>query len=240
MKSNCEVGAFGDGAVAARHGYRARILLVHTRHQLEFYGTVIGGNTFLWFNRVLNVQGLLSGLDTTVFVSHAKVTFTANAKVTTLKVPNSSIRFSSSTTLAITDFTQLSPLFLGMGWDTNLQSSGLAGNDLSEGLTFPVKPAGLPGGIKNVDWQATFSSFTPGLKVNWQWGAAVYKQFDTDYNSFGVKPVDDNQTSQDKNSDHAGTPENFKDFVIGGAIGGGGSNFPGPYSGTGSCSLTAP
>jgi len=40
-----------------------------------------------------------------------------------------------------------------------------------------------------------------------------------------------------KNSDHAGTPENFKTFVVGGATGGGGSNFTGSYSATGSCAL---
>jgi hypothetical protein len=74
--------------------------------------------------------------------------------------------------------------------------------------------------------------------VNWQWGAAAYTSFSMAYNSLGVKPVDDNKASQYKNSDHAGTPENFKTFVVGGARGGGGSNFTGSYSGTGSCALT--
>ena len=93
-------------------------------------------------------------------------------------------------------------------------------------------------GIKNVIWQATFSSDRSGLSVNWQGGAAVYTNFSTDYNSLGVKPVDDNKASQFQNSYHAGTSENFKQFVIGGAGGGGGSNFTGSYSGTGSCALT--
>ena len=48
-----------------------------------------------------------------------------------------------------------------------------------------------------------------------------------------VKPVDSNSASQYHNSDHAGTPENFKSFVTGGARGGGGSNFTGSYSATG-------
>lgn len=34
------------------------------------------------------------------------------------------------------------------------------------------------------------------------------------------------------NSDHAGTPECWKSFVVGGAHGGGGSTFTGSYSGT--------
>lgn len=73
--------------------------------------------------------------------------------------------------------------------------------------------------------------------MNWQWGAAAYTNFDTHYNGLGVNPVDDNKASQYKNSDHAGTPENFKSDVTGGARGGGGSNFTGSYSGTGSCAL---
>jgi hypothetical protein len=47
-----------------------------------------------------------------------------------------------------------------------------------------------------------------------------------------VKPVDDNKASIYQNSDHAGTPEYFQTYVIGGATGGGGSNFTGSYSAT--------
>jgi hypothetical protein len=95
-------------------------------------------------------------------------------------------------------------------------------------------PNGFPGGIKQVTWQGMFFSLTPGLKVQWQWAAAVYHNADfaTDYNLLGVKPVDDNSASVYLNSDHAGTPENFKSDVVGGARGGGGSNFTGSYSGT--------
>jgi hypothetical protein len=45
------------------------------------------------------------------------------------------------------------------------------------------------------------------------------------------------QASIYKNSDHAGTPENFRASVTGGASGGGGSNFNGSYTATGSCVL---
>jgi hypothetical protein len=62
----------------------------------------------------------------------------------------------------------------------------------------------------------------------------VYTQFTTDLNGIGVKPIDGGQMNPYNNSDHAGTPENFKSFVTGGARGGGGSNFTGSYSGTAS------
>ncbi len=71
-----------------------------------------------------------------------------------------------------------------------------------------------------------------GVTFSWQWAAAVYTRFDTDPDALGVKPVDDNKASVYHNSDHAGTPENFRSFVVGGARGGGGSNFTGSYSGT--------
>jgi len=153
-------------------------------------------------------------------------------------VPGSAITFSSATTTATTDYVLLKPTFLGKGWKTQLQFSGLAGNDLMTAVEFKVPSGGLPGGIKDVAFTATFSSYAPGLTVNWQWAAAVYTSFDTDYNALGVKPVDDNKASEYKNSDHAGTPENFKPFVTGGASGGGGSNYTVSYSATGSCVLT--
>jgi len=204
----------------------------------NFNGTAVAAGDSVWFNGVTKVSGL-SASPVTVFVTHATITFTANGKTYLLTVPDSEITFSTSTTLATTSFEVLSKeIGSPLGWDTDLPFSGLAGNDFLAAVTFKVPASGLPGGIKNVIWQATFSSNTSGLTVNWQWGAAVYTNFGTDYNSLGVKPVDDNKASQYKNSDHAGTSENFKSFVIGGATGGGGSNFTGSYSGTGSCALT--
>jgi hypothetical protein len=96
-------------------------------------------------------------------------------------------------------------------------------------------PANIPGGLNPVTWSGTISSDTPGVTINWQWAAAVYTSFSSDYTLLGVKPVDDKTASQYQNSDHAGTPENFKQFVIGGARGGGGANYTGSYSGTGKC-----
>jgi hypothetical protein len=70
------------------------------------------------------------------------------------------------------------------------------------------------------------------VNVNWQWAAAVYTNFTTAYNALGVKPVDDKVQNPYLNADHAGTPENFKQFVIGGATGGGASNYTGSLSST--------
>ena len=78
----------------------------------------------------------------------------------------------------------------------------------------------------------TFCSDHCGLSFQWKWAAAVYDCGTDCENDLGVKPVDGDKFSQFLNSDHAGTPEYIKDCVIGGARGGGGSNYTGSYSGT--------
>ena len=130
--------------------------------------------------------------------------------------------------------------FSGGMWVTRVPSSGLAGNTFFSALSYMV-PANIPGGVKNVTWSGTVSPSAPGVSLQWQWAAAVYTVFTSDYNSLAVKPVDDTKASVYKNSDHAGTPENYKTIpdtnqsnVVGGATGGGASNYTGSYSGTGS------
>lgn len=131
----------------------------------NFNGTAINQGDYIWFTGVLTVKGLGS-TSTTVYVSHASVTFTVNNQTYTIKVPSSAITFSSATTVATTDYVQLQPLFLGKGWKTQLQLTGLAGNDLMTAVEFKVPAGGLPGGIKDVALTATFSSYAAGLTVN--------------------------------------------------------------------------
>ena len=120
-------------------------------------------------------------------------------------------------------------------WVTRVPAKGLAGNTFLSGLGYLV-PANLPGGIKNVKWSGTVAIDTAGVSIQWKWAAAVYKGFSSDNNALGVKSVADNKASQYKNSDLAGTPENYKSKITGGvsggATGGGGSNYTGSYSGT--------
>jgi hypothetical protein len=100
-------------------------------------------------------------------------------------------------------------------------------------VAFPVPcPNGLPGSIHPVAWTASFFASKPGATVDWTWSAAVYTSFSTSYNTLGVKATDSNQYPPYMNSDHAGTPENFKPFVVGGATGGGGSNYTGSLCST--------
>jgi len=115
-------------------------------------------------------------------------------------------------------------------WNTTVPLSA-SDEVFFDGLAYQVPAGGLPGGISPIVWEGDFSSNQSGLSINWKWGAAVYSTFSTDYNSLGVKAGHSNDCNYN-NSDHAGTPENYKQYVIGGATGGGGSNWTGSWSGT--------
>src|SRR3954454_24955585 len=188
----------------------------------NFNGTPIAAGNYIWFNSVFKVQGLGT---TPVTVAVLRQTVTSDAF--TITVPPAVITFDPNLTTATT-------IFEGMEWVTQARP-GLPGNTFLSGAAYQV-PNNLPGGLNPVTWQASFVTDTPGITVQWQWAAAVYTSFSTDLNALGVKPVDDNKASIYQNSDHAGTPENFTSFVIGGPRGGGGSNFTGSLSASGSVS----
>jgi hypothetical protein len=190
----------------------------------NFNGTAIAAGDYIWFSSVAKVQGVGSS-PVTLNVTNQTITFTANGTPYTLNVPDTTIVLSPSTSTASTSFG-------ADGWSVSAPTS-FSGNVFLSGLGWQAVN-GLPGGIKNVTWTGDFSTNTSGIKVNWQWAAAVYTNFTSNESALQVKTVDDNHADTYQNSDHAGTPENFKPYVTGGARGGGGSNWSGSYSGTAS------
>jgi hypothetical protein len=195
----------------------------------NFNGTPISAGNYIWFNSVFTVHGLSSS-PTTIAFNNATIQFSANGNNYNLNVPGGTINFNPAIQMAKTVFDNNH-----QHWITSL-APGSSGNTFLVGYTFQVPNGGLPGGINPVTWSGQFTTDTQGITIQWQWAAAVYTSFSNDYNAIGVKPIDANQGSQYLNSDHAGTPENEKAYVVGGARGGGGSNWTGSYSGTGSCS----
>jgi hypothetical protein len=192
----------------------------------NFNGTAIPAGSTVWFTSAFKINGAGSGPVSFQFTNDT-ISFSVNGTNTTVNAPNAEVTLSPSATTATTTFDTATNT-----WETTLPMH-FSGNGFLDAVALPV-PSGLPGGIKNVTWQGQFSSDTSGLNVNWQWAAAVYTTFGTDYNALNVKPTDDNHVSVYQNSDHAGTPEAFLSYVVGGATGGGGSNFTGSLSGTAS------
>jgi hypothetical protein len=190
----------------------------------NFNGTAIPAGDTVWFSSAFKINGMPAS-GATFHFSNDTISYVVSGTTYTVNAPNADVTLSTSVTQATTTFNAATN-----SWETMLPTR-FSGNGFIDGVALPL-PSGLPGGIKNVTWQGQFTSDTAGLSINWQWAAAAYKQFGTDYNALNVKPVDDNHVSAYQNSDHAGTPEAFRPYVTGGATGGGGSNFTGSLSST--------
>ena len=197
----------------------------------NFNGNSIAGGDYIWFSAVFTPTTQISTTAATnIFFQNQTISFTANGVNYNLSVPNSEVTFSPTATTATTVYNASTST-----WVTTLPASGnLSGNAFLTGFAFHVPAGGLAGGINPVTWSGSFSTNQSGLGINWQWAAAVYTSFTSNYGNLGIKPVDSNRLSSYQNSDHAGTPENYESYVVGGARGGGGSNYTGSYSGTAS------
>jgi hypothetical protein len=191
----------------------------------NFNGTNIADTSFIWFNSHFTAIGGTG--DRTIFVKNQTITIVDNTDGTrVVNVPDAQIFISSSVGTASTTFNTATNT-----WMTSASSA--AGNPFMAGLTYDVPVGFNPAGANPVTWSGDFTSSQPGISVSWQWAAAVYTTFSTNYNSLGVRPID-------ASGEQSGTPTNFESFVIGGARGGGGSNFTGSNSGTGTGTTGTP
>ncbi len=184
----------------------------------NFNGTAISPGSWIWFSSVVSMPGNKGTLQVQMIKS--QITFSDGSQNYEIDGPAMSF--------ALTD---------GDGAHLTFKSSrfrlkapiGTAGNDFLNGIAYQTT-SGLPGGIQNVTWSAEFYGTTK-QQINWQWGAAVYTNFASNYAQLDVKALDDNHYPP-YNSDDAGTPEAYKQYVSGGATGGGGGNYTGGLSGT--------
>jgi hypothetical protein len=191
----------------------------------DFNGTSIPGNSTVWFNAVIKMSGLsaING-PVTVKIINQKIT----SSKFSLPVPDATVILDPNATCATTTCN-------GSGnWTTVAPNSGLSGNTFLSGFAYKLPAGGLPGGIKPVTWSGTFVTDTAGITLQWKWAAAVYNSSAnlSSCSAIGVKATDDTKGDCTyKNSDAAGTPENVKSGVMGGARGGGGSNYTGALGG---------
>jgi Carboxypeptidase regulatory-like domain len=192
----------------------------------NFNGTAIAAGNTIWFSSAFKVDGLPASGATYHFTSDT-ISSTANGQNYTINAPDADVTIGGTGQAATT--------FQNGAWETTLPAK-FSGSGFMDAVAYQVPAGGLPGGIKNVTWQGQFSTDSPGISVKWQWAAGVYNSNAPfgDYNALQVKPVDDNHVSAYQTSDHAGTPEAFTHlpYMLGGATGGGGSNFTGSLSST--------
>ena len=183
----------------------------------NFNGTAIPAGRYIWFNAHFKVNGLTTS-PTTIDIDNGSITFSANGTNYNLAVPRSTVTFSNSNTTSSYIFDNAT-----QRWIINVPFN-VNNNVFFAGLT--VVSPGFPGGINPVNYTTTFTSSQPGITIDWQWSAAVYTTFSTDYNQLGVTIVDGAGA-------HAGSPENYNGYAVGGARGGGAANTTGSWSATG-------
>ena len=190
----------------------------------NFNGMAIAAGRYIWFSSVIKVNGVGTS-PVHLYVPPSHILFSASGTSYDLLVPTAEVTVDPAASTATTAFDAGC-----QAWHTVLPKT-FSGDGFLMGLAYPVDVA-LPGGINPVTWNASFETDTDGISLNWQWAAAVYTTSTQDYEALQVKPVDDTQKSAYHNSDHAGTPEAYKSYVVSGARGGGGSNYTGSLSGT--------
>jgi len=209
----------------------------------SFNETPIESGNWIWFNANFTVKGVpLAGA--VINFTNSKILDVETGTLLTDSAPNAQITFSPTATCSSTTFSTMTNT-----WITTVPIKGDSEIFLS-GVAVPVPSAGLRGGTK-VDWTGSFNTNgVAGMSIEWKWGAAVYTSIATDYNALGVK-AGQQTACQMNNTQHAGVPEDtnnrnqlWKNFVIGGATGGGGTNATGswdsPQSVTPACGVTSP
>jgi hypothetical protein len=183
-------------------------------------GTPISAGNWIWFNSVFKPAATNTSYTITIY--HQTITGSIGGSNVDLIVPDAEIAFSSTFSSATTGFDGVK------WWTTGPLASKLPGNEFMSGLAYQLPFYSSGGG--SLIWCATLD-VTAGVSLNWKWAAAVYTTFSSDYDTLGIKPVDHKKASAYKNPDKAGTPENFKQFMIGGGRGGNVANMTGQYSG---------
>lgn len=192
----------------------------------NFNGTSILAGSTIWFNSHIAYKTGPTNVPVTILIDNSIIQFSAGSTNYSLPTPNALITLDPAASAASSQFDAGTNT-----WKTRVPPAEYGDENFSIGFALPVT-ATIPGGVNPVSWAQRFSSNSGGVSLQWQWGAAVYTSFSTDYNALNVTPV--------HVSLHAGVPQAYSSFVTGGARGGGGSNFTGSWSGTGSVLLNMP
>jgi hypothetical protein len=164
-------------------------------------GTIAAGN-YLWFNSELSVDGPSDHKDAKlkaqsntvqIMVTNGSIVFSdpATGAATTIPVPDALIQLVPGLTQASTTFDAVNHR-----WITRVPMGNLGnGNIFAAGVPYLV-PVAIPQPAppnqdspehqNNATWSAEFTTDTPGVRLNWHWGAAAYNS------CFGIQPASSN------------------------------------------------
>ena len=117
-------------------------------------------------------------------------------------------------------------------WTTTINPNNISDENFFVGAAIPVNnyPNLTSSGQATI--QFTAQTDDTALSFSWQWSAAVYTYWPSDWNVALIQPYHGNGPT---GSQHADTPDNtqVQKSLIQGPRGGGGSNFTGSWSATG-------
>jgi hypothetical protein len=194
----------------------------------DFRNVSVPGGSYLWFNSIFKVKDVTKKKITiSFFQSSVQFQYTdASHHVVTVNqaMPDAKIVIDPSVSTASTTFDAVDNV-----WITTIPFD-LDDAAFLTGMPWLVPAGGIPADIEPVNWCGTFASDTAEVDIGWRWAAAAYSSFSSDNNVLGVKPMLTDHDNPGSNRDLAGTPENFKQFVIPGARSRGGKNYTGTYS----------
>jgi hypothetical protein len=196
----------------------------------DFRNVAVPGNNILWFNSIFKVRDVSKQLlHVTLYNSSAQFQYTdagGNLVNVNLLLPDAHITIDPSATSSSTSYDSINKV-----WNTDIPWD-LDDNSFLTGASWTIPSAGLPADVEPVTVCGTFASDVASIDIGWRWAAAAYSSFPSDFNALGVKPMetDFDNPGGTTNHDLAGTPENFKQYVVAGARGKGGKNYTGSYS----------
>ena len=198
--------------------------------EADFDDVSISASNYLWFTSTIQIPSSRNNPSAfTVHIFDQTIQLSIDNSNITLNVPEAFVIFSNGVPTATTTFSN--------GVWVTVAKTGTSGNIFASALQWQI-PFDLDSHVGNIwgrdydnghnhfrrhvntaTWCARFAIDTPGVAVNWQWGAAVHSTMTNDCNALEVKPCDDDHNSRWHNSDPAGACENFKSFLVCGGRG---------------------
>ena len=141
-------------------------------------------------------------------------------------MPNGVVNFDPNAPLTSTTTFSGIPGTSSALWTTTINPNFISDENFFVGAAIPVDPTIAGGGQATIRF--TTQTDDAGLSFSWQWSAAVYTYWPSDWNQAMIQAYHGNGL-------HADTPNNtqVQKSLIQGPRGGGGSNFTGSWSATG-------
>lgn len=116
-------------------------------------------------------------------------------------------------------------------WQTTINPNKISDEDFFTGAAIPVDPNIMGGGTATIQFTTSSDDVTP-ISYPWQWSAAAYTWWPSDWNQALIQAYHGNGPA---GSQHAGAPDNkqVQKSLIQGPRGGAGSNYTGSWSASG-------